>query len=322
MKRILITLVALAVVGAGAYFLMASSDSVDVPQDDDQEEPVDTPATTTDETATTTEDESADDEATDGENDEAAADEADETVIGTSVEGRDIVAHHYGDGSTELLFVGGIHGSYGWNTVLTARELTDYLAENPNAVPSNVSVTVIPTLNPDGLAEVVGTAGEFTADDVTMTREETTPGRFNANDVDLNRNFDCQWQSEGTWQNRAVDAGSAPFSEPESQAVRDYVSANTPDAAVVFYSAAGAVYSSSCEDDVMTETDEIMNTYADASGYEAAGLFDAYEISGDMVNWMAKQDIPAISVLLSNHQDVEWSENKAGIDAFLNYYAE
>jgi hypothetical protein len=33
---------------------------------------------------------------------------------------------------------------------------------------------------------------------------------------------------------------------------------------------------------------------------------------------MAKKDIPAISVLLSNHQDIEWKKNKAGIQAVLS----
>lgn len=318
MKRILITLVVLILIGVGGYFLMQdSSNSVDLPEEDNQEEPADTPATSTDDTATTT---NGDDDSSDTTQDDQTMDG--ETVIGTSVEGRDITAHHYGNGNTELLFVGGIHGSYSWNTVLTAREIMSYFEESPEVIPENVSVTVIPTLNPDGLASVIGTAGEFSADDVTVSQEETIPGRFNANDVDLNRNFDCEWQPESKWQSRTVDGGDAPFSEPESQALRDYVNANTPDAAVAFYSAAGAVYTSSCGDDVMAETEDIMNTYADASGYEAAGLFDAYQISGDMVNWMAKQDIPAISVLLSNHQDVEWGQNQAGVDAFLNYYAE
>jgi hypothetical protein len=41
-----------------------------------------------------------------------------------------------------------------------------------------------------------------------------------------------------------------------------------------------------------------------------------------MVNWLAKNNIPAISVLLTNHTDVEWDKNKKGIDAILEYYGE
>ncbi len=43
-------------------------------------------------------------------------------------------------------------------------------------------------------------------------------GRFNANDVDLSRNFDCNWQASALWQNKKVSGGNAVFSEPESVA--------------------------------------------------------------------------------------------------------
>jgi hypothetical protein len=197
----------------------------------------------------------------------------------------------------------------------------DYLEGNPNIIPSGVMVTVVPVLNPDGLFETVGTADRFTEGDVPSGEGATIPGRFNANGVDLNRNFDCDWQSTGTWQSREVDGGSAAFSEPESQALRDYVEAHRPRAAVVWYSAAGGVFASDCHGGVLPETIEITNLYADASGYRAYESFDFYTITGDMVNWLAKEGIPAISVLLSTHDDVEWEENRAGVEALLEHYA-
>ena len=39
-----------------------------------------------------------------------------------------------------------------------------------------------------------------------------------------------------------------------------------------------------------------------------------------MVNWMAKKEIPAISVLLSQHDQVEWSKNLAGIRMIIANY--
>src|SRR3989338_46248 len=243
-----------------------------------------------------------------------------QTVIGKSVDGRDIVAYHYGTGGTELLFVGGIHCGYEWNTILVAYEAMDYLKANPTVVPKNVRVTIIPVLNPDGLNKVVGTAGRFTAAQVPST-EKTVPGRFNANTVDLNRNFDCDWQAVGTWQDKKVDGGSAAFSEPESMAVKNYVESAKPKAVVVWYSAVGGVFSSSCHNGVLPETNTLTNTFAKASGYRAYEEFNFYEITGDMVNWLAKSKVPAISVLLTNHTDTEWTKNKAGIDALLGYYA-
>ncbi|HEX9608722.1 MAG TPA: M14 family metallopeptidase [Candidatus Paceibacterota bacterium] len=245
-----------------------------------------------------------------------------ETNIGTSVGEHAITAYHYGSGEKEILFVGGIHGGYEWNTVLVAYELMDYLEGNPRAVPENERVTVIPVLNPDGLQKTVGTDGRFTASDVPTASGATVPGRFNGNEVDLNRNFDCDWQANATWQNRAVSGGSEAFSEPESKAVRDYILANKPDAVVVWYSAAGGVFASNCHDGVLSETNTLTKLYADASGYPAFQSFDFYEITGDMVNWLAKEKIPAISVLLTNHTDTEWSKNQKGILALLEYFAE
>ncbi|MDP2705534.1 MAG: M14 family metallopeptidase [Patescibacteria group bacterium] len=245
-----------------------------------------------------------------------------QTVIGKSAEGRDITAYHYGEGNTELLFVGGIHGGYEWNTVLVAYELMDYLKANPTAIPANVKVTVIPALNPDGLNKTVGTAGRFTQADVPTAQNATVAGRFNANNVDLNRNFDCDWQTSAKWQDKIVSGGSSAFSEPESLAMKNYVETSKPKAVVVWYSAAGGVFASNCHNGVSSETQTLTNTYATASGYPAFQNFDFYEITGDMVNWLAKNNIPAISVLLTNHTDTEWSKNEKGIKALLEYYTE
>lgn len=242
-------------------------------------------------------------------------------VIGTSVEGREIMAYHFGEGEKEILFVGGIHGGYSWNTALVAYEIIDHLEASSSSIPANVTVTVVPALNPDGLYEVVRLEGRFTARDIP-SGADTVPGRFNAREVDLNRNFDCEWRASGTWQSRTVSGGSEAFSEPESQAIKAYVEANNPAAVVVYYSAAGGVFASSCRNGVLPETLALTNEYAEASGYKAYEEFDFYSITGDMVNWLAKEGIPAISVLLTNHTALEWDKNLAGVEALLEYYAE
>ncbi len=245
------------------------------------------------------------------------------TVIGQSAENRDIVAYHFGSGDKELLFVGGIHGGYEWNTVLLAYQLMDYLKKYPNAIPAGVKVTVIPVLNPDGLNKVVGTTtGNFSKADVSNSQSTVIAGRFNANNVDLSRNFDCDWQASGTWQSRTVSGGDAAFSEPESLAFKNYVDANSPSAVVFWYSSAGGVYSSSCDAAVSSETKSLTTAYASASGYTAYSKFNAYPVTGDVVDWLAKENIPAVSVLLATHDSSEWAKNWAGIQAVLKSYAQ
>ena len=242
------------------------------------------------------------------------------TIIGTSTAGHPIVAYTFGTGTKKILFAGGIHGGYEWNTVLVARQLVDYLKTNPSVIPASVQVTVVPLLNPDGMSKVVPNIDSFTATDINPTQSVQVAGRFNGNTVDLNRNFDCDWKAKGTWQKTTVSGGTKAFSETESQAVKSFVESLHPNAVVVWYSSAGGVFSSNCHDGVLPETKTLTTTFANASGYPAHEVFNYYEITGDMVNWLAKMKIPAISVLLTNHTDTEWDKNKAGIDAILEYY--
>ena len=300
MKNAIIVGVVVVLIGVGVYFITQKSS-------DDQN--INTDVTNTDETKT-------------GEEQEVVVPEIKEqTVIGKSVNGNDLVLYHYGKGDKEILFVGGIHGGYSWNTALVAFEMVDYLKANPEVIPANIAVTIIPVLNPDGLDKVTGSTDRFTKDDVSNSKTVQVSGRFNANGVDLNRNFDCDWQTQGVWQSTTVSGGNAAFSEPESLALKNYIEAQNPVAVVVWYSAAGGVYASSCHDGILPETLEITNVYAKASGYPAYPDFDFYKITGDLVNWLAKKEIPAISILLTNHEDVEWNKNKAGLEALLLYYS-
>jgi len=299
-KKIIISVVIVLVIGVGAYFLFQNS-TKDVDVTGEQE------------VATSTGGEGGDASST--------MQNKEKTLMGVSVEGRDIIAYHFGEGTDEILLVGGIHGGYEWNTALVAYEAVDYLKANPDVIPENVKVTVIPVLNPDGLFKVVGTADKFTKADVNTSETVQVAGRFNANEVDLNRNFDCDWQTEAKWQDKTVSGGTSVFSEPEARAFRDYVKNNNPTAVLVWYSAAGGVFASNCHGGVLAETNTLTNLYAKASGYPAYQEFNFYEITGDAVNWLAKEGIPAISVLLTNHQDTEWTKNQAGIKALLQHYA-
>ena len=243
-------------------------------------------------------------------------------VIGKSVEGRDIEAYTYGNGDTHLMFVGGVHGGYEWNSVLLAYQFMDYLKENTAVVPQNLTIAVIPSANPDGLYKVIGKEGRFTISDIPTKEQALGTGRFNANGVDLNRNFDCKWKPESTWQSKIVSAGTKAFSEPEAAAIRDFVLKYSPHAAIFWHSKANAVYASECTKGILPKTLDIMNAYAVASGYRAVKSFDEYEISGDAEGWLASINIPAITVELKTHETIEWEQNLAGIKALFNYYAQ
>lgn len=244
--------------------------------------------------------------------------------IGASVLGRPIEVHEFGAASadTYLLFVGGIHGGYEWNSVLLAYELIDHLRANLDTVPENVQIGIVPSANPDGVYEVIGVEGRFTLANVPEGAGAGGHGRFNANDVDLNRNFACKWQPESSWRGETVSAGTHAFSEPEAAAIRNLVVETSPDAAIFWHSQANTVYASECEDGVLPETVTLMNTYGKAAGYNTVESFDAYPITGDVEGWLASIGIPAITVELATHEDVEWERNLPAIEAVIEGYAQ
>lgn len=242
------------------------------------------------------------------------------SVIGKSVEGRAIETFTYGKGNATVLFVGGMHGGYEWNSVLLAYQAMDYFQAHPESIPARVAVTVIPSANPDGVFKVTGKAGRFTEADVTGDEKSQADGRFNAHAVDLNRNFGCKWKATGMWRGRSVSGGTAAFSEPETRAIRDYILEHRPAAVIFWHSQANAVYASQCEEGILPGTLAVMNAYATASGYPAVKSFDAYPVTGDAEGWLASIGIPAITVELKTHATVEWGKNWAGIQALLEYF--
>ena len=229
-----------------------------------------------------------------------------QTTIGASVEGRQIEAYTFGTGETDLLFIGGIHGGYENNTVRLAKAVVKELQSDDSVIPPSVTMHIIPNLNPDGYA--------------LPTTASDAERRFNANKVDLNRNFDCRWEPTGTWRGVTMSAGTAPFSEPEAAALRDYVATTNPNAAVFWHSRGNAVFTSECGNGVLASTERLMNTYAAAANYEAAGLWTAYPVTGDAEGWLASLGIPAVTVELETRESIEWERNWAGILATLELY--
>ncbi len=241
-------------------------------------------------------------------------------IIGHSVQGREIQVTSYGNGLTHLTFVGGIHGGYEWNSVLLAYTMMDYLALHPEVIPKNLTIDIIPSANPDAIYTVTGKEGRFSENDISRDEKVLTSARFNNNTVDLNRNFDCKWKPKSTWKLKTVSAGTSAFSEPESQAIRDFMMKFRPTAVVFWHSQANGVFASTCKDTIVPETINIMNTYAKASGYKATKTFDAYETTGAADDWLASINIPAVTVELKTHTKIDWEENLAGVKALIEYY--
>lgn len=237
-------------------------------------------------------------------------------TIGTSAGGRPIESYRFGFGRDVVVMVGGMHGGYEWNTILLAYEMIDYFLANPDQIPSNVSLYIIPSANPDGQFFVTGVDGRFTPQDVAA---DTEPGRFNANQVDLNRNWACGWQQEALWGNTLVSGGTVPFSEPETAALRAFFLREAPKTVVFWHSKADGLYVGGC-DETFLPSREMAEVYGRAAGYEVFGVFSAYPVSGDASDWLATQNVPSFTVELATHTQTDFSQNLDGVLALLGFY--
>lgn len=237
-------------------------------------------------------------------------------VLGESSAGWPVEAFRFGTGPVRLVLIGGIHGGYEWNTILLAYEVIDYFNNNPADIPPEISLYIIPAANPDGQVKVVGATGRFSP---ARVGKDQIAGRVNSNGVDLNRNWDCNWESKGVWRNGEVSAGKSPFSEIETQILRDFLT-DPPAAGVVFWhSAVPAIYAGGCKER-HAPSDDLALIYADASGYSFELQFTAYPVTGNAVDWLALQGIPAIEVELNDHRNTDFDQNLKAIFQVLEYF--
>ena len=134
-------------------------------------------------------------------------------IAGYSVKGRPIVYLTLGYGPETILIMATIHGNEPAGTPLV-RRLNTYLQNNPDMLAGR-TVILMPVANPDGLE---------------------LKSRYNANKVDLNRNF----AAENRVNNK--ENGPAGLSEPESQAIEQIIRQHTPDRIVSLHQMVGQNY--------------------------------------------------------------------------------
>jgi LysM repeat protein len=223
-------------------------------------------------------------------------------TIGESVQGRPLLAYRLGHGSRQRALIGAIHGGYEWNTTVLLTTTLDYLSRHPEWIPPEVTLYILPLANPDGMA--AGT--------------DRVNGRMNARAVDLNRNWDYQWIMTATHGTRPVSAGQYPFSEPETVALRDFIDDYQIQDVIFYHSAFAAVFQGAGI--TTSQTVELAKLLAQATGYRYAPEGVPGQITtGDAIDWLTMQGVNAVEVELTTHQDIDWQQNLAGLQAFLKW---
>ena len=223
-------------------------------------------------------------------------------TIGQSAQGRPLAVYRLGHGVIKRALIGAIHGGYEWNTAELMTRTLDYLRDNPDILPSEITLYVLPIANPDGYA--AGT--------------DAVHGRENGNQVDLNRNWDYHWQITATHGTRIESSGQFAFSEPETEALRDFIVGNQIADTIFYHSAMSEVFQGAGV--TKTKTIELAKLMAEATGYRYAPEGVPGQITtGDAIDWLTVNGHNAIEVELSTHQDIDWERNLNGLHAFLNW---
>ncbi len=203
-------------------------------------------------------------------------------TIGASVKGRPLVAHYFGNGPNTILFTGGIHGSEP-SSVTTMQAFVTYLYANGEKIPQGWRVVVVPNVNPDGIA---------------------TGQRYNANNVNLDRNFPASnWKADIEAASGVVvnGGGVAPLSEPEARAFAALTRQLQPRLAVSFHAKGSLVGSNS-----VGNADTLARLYASLVGYGTmvgnAEAVMGYPITGEYEDWIGEElGSPAILIELPTY---------------------
>jgi murein tripeptide amidase MpaA len=168
------------------------------------------------------------------------------TTIGYSIEGRELNVIKISDNvsineAEPNIFIVGCHHAREWISVevplLFAQYLLEHYQDNPDVrrAIDGAQVYIMPIQNPDGL--------EFSIHTYRMWRKNR---RYNGNydgyllwGVDTNRNYGYMWgyDDEGSSPNpnSSTYRGLAPFSEPETDAVRQFLLAHPPAGTISYH---------------------------------------------------------------------------------------
>jgi len=201
-------------------------------------------------------------------------------VFGYSETGKVIEGYEIGSGEDCLFLFAAIHGNE-MGTAALLNQLVLEIALNPKLVSETKKLIIIPVANPDGYYE--------------------RTDNLNANGVNLNLNFGTfDWQPYGPEGNFA---GLAPFSENESQVIKQVVEQYQPSVMISFHSHGNLISPEAGESSL-----ELAKWYADHTGY---AYFEDWDYPGTATKWFVETiNKPAITVEISKDLQSDWEINK------------
>ena len=216
--------------------------------------------------------------------------------VGQSVKGVPIKLIEVGRGTEGVLVFGGFHGDE-WQSTYVAERLVDYLIGTRSVLPSR-KVVVVPEVNPDGLA---------------------VRKRFNANGVDINRNFPtANWCPAGP--KSPERHGLRPASEPETQIVRDLIWRYRPKLIVSIHNIHRGRHCVNYDG----PAEDLAETMGRCCGYPVK-RFLGYATPGSLGTFAGvERNIPTITLEMPRNETAQacWHQTRAALLAAVAYTPE
>lgn len=225
-------------------------------------------------------------------------------TIGTSLEGRAISAIKISDnpavdeGEPEVLVVGCHHARELMSVELPLylmRRLLDGYGVDPTltALVDGREIWIVPVVNPDGYVYVQEHANGQSSG---WWRKNRRPNADGSVGVDLNRNYGYEWAHDdfGSSPTPSVETyrGTAPFSEPETAALRDFIASHAFTTSLSFHSYGDLVLYPWGYDLLDTPDHPVFFALGDSmatqNGYRAGNPKSnaIYLTNGDMDDWV------------------------------------
>lgn len=207
----------------------------------------------------------------------------DKKTFGLSEAGKPIEGYEIGFGENVILLHASLHGDEIGTTDLM-NVFVEELRNNPKLVATTTKLVIIPIANPDGYYD--------------------RTDKYNSRSVNLNLNFATSgWQKYGPL---GTFAGEEPFSEKESQVLKQVVEKYNPVAMIAFHAEGALVSPESGPSSIA-----LAKWYVKNSGYT---YYEYWDYAGTATKWFEETyNKPAITVELTDDLKGDWSKNKKAL---------
>ncbi len=232
-------------------------------------------------------------------------------TIGSSVNNKDILCYKIGNGTKKIMYLSAIHGNE-VGTIKLAKHIANWALKSQSSL-KDYTIYVIPCLNPDGYKIAMESPGYFSGG---------RSGRFNSNNVDLNRNFNTPsfqqnsyWKHGQNYSNKTtVYCGETPESEPEIRHFTKFIKDQKISTIFSFHNAGRDVLGGATR-----KSQELASNFAKHSGFKLLqkGYWQQLDQTGTLAEWCDIHEINYIEIEGSTRWGSDWARQKEAIISTL-----